>query len=147
MTAARWSRSTVWFVIVGVINTGVYYSLYLALHAAGVGYLTAHVTATLLAMVLSYFLNCFLTFQVRPSWRTFLLFPLSNLANFVITTVGMTVAVARLGIDEQVAPLLVAVFAIPVTYLLTHYLLAGGPDRSRDPSPAGPAPSVRSDQG
>lgn len=147
MTTPRWSRSTLWFVVVGVINTGVYYTLYLALHAAGVAYLTAHVTATLLAMVLSYFLNCFLTFRVRPSWRTFLLFPLSNLANFVITTVGMSVAVARLGVDEKVAPLLVAVFAIPVTYLLTHYLLTGGSDRSPSPSPTGSGPSVRPGDG
>jgi putative flippase GtrA len=152
VTERHWSRSTAWFVIVGLINTAVYYVLYLLLHHAGVPYLTAHVVATLLAMVLSYFLNCYLTFHVRPTWRTFLLFPLSNLANFVITTVGMTIAVSRLGVDERIAPLAVAVLAIPVTYLLTRYLLSGsvsrtpGPERrTSDPSspPAAGSPRRR----
>ncbi|GAA3533643.1 sugar transferase [Aeromicrobium flavum] len=143
MTAVHWTRSTLWFVVVGVINTGVYYVLYLLMHAMDVPYLVAHVVATLLAMVLSYFLNCFLTFKVRPTWRTFLLFPLSNLANFVITTVGMSIAVSQLGVGERIAPLAVAVFAIPITYLLTRYLLSGSVSRTPTPERTTSDPSSR----
>ena len=113
-----------WFGVVGFINTGVYYSCYLLLHIV-VPYLLAHVLATLVAMTCSYFLNCRITFKTRPRWRTFLLFPLSNLANFVITTVGMRVAVEWAGADERWAPLPVSLVAIPITYVVTHHVMVG----------------------
>ncbi|MCW2821797.1 MAG: GtrA-like protein [Marmoricola sp.] len=117
------TRSTVWFVVVGVVNTVIYYAGYLMLHGLEMGYMVAHVAATLIAMVCSYFLNCTLTFQIRPSWKTFLLFPLSNVANFVITTVGIRLAVEQLGVHERLAPLTVALVAIPITFMVTRYLL------------------------
>jgi putative flippase GtrA len=86
------------------------------------------VAATLIAMVWSYFLNCGLTFQIRPSRNTFLLFPLSNVANLVITTVGIRLAVEQLGVHERLAPLTVALVAIPITFIVTRYLLVGPPE-------------------
>lgn len=117
------------FGFVGVINTGVYYGCYLLLRT-GVPYMVAHVLATAIAMVGSYFLNCYITFKIPPGWKTFLLFPLSNAFNFVITTVGLRLSVQWFGLDERIAPLPVTVLAIPVTYLATHYLMMG---RLRDP--------------
>lgn len=118
-------RSIRWFVVVGTINTAIYYVGYLLLHGAGVQYLVAHLCATAFAMVCSYFLNCWLTFRITPSWRTFVLFPLSNLANVVITTAGMRLVVGYTSIDQRIAPLPVAAIAIPITYVLTRYLLVG----------------------
>jgi putative flippase GtrA len=103
-------RRIVTFAAVGAVNTGVYYALYLLLRLV-VPYLVAHVIAFLLAMVGSYFLNCRFTFRTRPSWRTFLLFPLSNATNFVITSVGLYLLVD-------------AAAAIPVTYIVAKYILA-----------------------
>lgn len=117
-------RRAFWFGVVGVINTGVYYSCYLLLHLV-VPYLLAHVLATLVAMICSYFLNCRITFKTPPRWRTFLLFPLSNLANFIITTVGMRIAVEWASADERWAPLPVSLVAIPITYVVTHYIMVG----------------------
>jgi hypothetical protein len=74
-------------------------------------------------MVFSYFLNCAITFRVRPRWRTFLLFPLSNLANVIVTTVGLPIAVNVIGVDERIAPLPVALTAIPVTYAVVELLM------------------------
>jgi len=118
------------FGTIGVVNTGVYYGLYLLLHMA-LPYLAAHSVAFALAMVGSYFLNCWVTFRIRPSWRTFLLFPLSNLANFIFTTLGLQVAVANLHWSPVWAPLPVALFAVPVTYIVAHYTMLGVP-RHRD---------------
>jgi putative flippase GtrA len=112
------------FGAIGVLNTGIYYAVYLVLRTQ-ITYLLAHVCAFVVAMICSYFLNCYLTFRTRPTWRTFLLFPLSNVANFVLTTVGLRVAVAGLGIDQRIAPLAVAVFAIPLTYILAHHIMIG----------------------
>ena len=136
------------FGVVGVVNTGVYYALYLALQTSGLHYLLAHVTATLVAMVGSYFLNCLVTFRVRPTWRTFLLFPLSNIANFVITTVGMRLAVGTLGADPRWAPLPVALLAVPITYLVAHHVMIGGwPQAAYGVEPdAGEGPAEGRDQ-
>lgn len=116
------------FATIGVINTGIYYGLYLALR------LVAHVVAFLTAMVGSYFLNCYFTFRTEPSWRSFLLFPLSNLVNFLVSTVGLYVLVQHLGMDERLAAIPAAVIAIPFTFLMAQFALTGS---QREPSSSG----------
>jgi putative flippase GtrA len=113
------------FGAVGVVNTGVYWGLYLLLKLA-LPYLVAHVIAFALATVGSYFLNCFFTFRTRPSWRTFLLFPLSTASNFVITSVGLYLLVDVGHFNDKISPLVAAAFAIPITYVVARYVLVGG---------------------
>ncbi|WP_433273865.1 GtrA family protein [Actinosynnema sp. CS-041913] len=112
------------FGLVGVVNTGVYYGLYLLLRLA-IPYLAAHVVAFLLAMVGSYFLNCYFTFRTKPSLRTFLLFPLSNVTNFVVTTAGLYVLVAWFQVNQRIAPLLASAVAIPFTFIVAQLVLMG----------------------
>lgn len=126
-------RRVIRFAAVGVVNTAVYYGFYLVLRPT-LGYMVAHVTAFVIAMIGSYFLNCALTFHTKPTWRTFALFPLSNLTNFVLTTVGLRVAVGSMGMNSRIAPLIVAAAAIPFTYLAAHYIMLG----RRRPEPEAP---------
>jgi putative flippase GtrA len=119
------------FALVGVFNTASYYGLYL-LFGLLLPYLAAHVVASVLSMIGSFFLNCYFTFRTPPTWRKFLLFPLSNATNFVVTTVGLYVLVQFFGVDERIAPLLAASVAIPVTFLVAQLVLAG---RHRAPEP------------
>ncbi len=112
------------FGLVGVLNTGVYYVGYLLVNAAA-PYVVAHLVATAVAMVISYFLNCYITFRQPPRLRTFLLFPLSNVANVAITTAGLPIAVHWIGVDENIAPLPVALLAIPVTYVVARAVMLG----------------------
>jgi len=126
------------FGIVGVTNTGTYYGLYLLLQTV-LPYLVAHVLAFVLAMIGSYFLNCYFTFRTKPSWKSFALFPLSNLANFVITTVGLYVLVQYAGLDERWAAIPAAAVAIPITFLVAQFTLTGGSRaKSLEPSAAAP---------
>lgn len=129
-------RQAVRFAVVGVVNTGSYYAAYLALRLV-VPYLVAHMVAFCLSMVGSFFLNCWYTYRTRPTWRKFLLFPLSNLTNFVVTTVGVYVLVGLLTVDERVGPLLAAVVAIPFTFLVSRAIL------HRPETPAAPYGSGR----
>lgn len=129
MTAARVIR----FGIVGVLNTIVYYLLYLVLREF-VPYLIAHAIAFVLSMVGSFFLNCYFTFRQRPTWRRFVLFPLSNLTNFVVTSVGLYVLVQFAGMSERIAPLVAASVAVPVTFVVAKLILVG-----REPAKAQPA--------
>jgi putative flippase GtrA len=116
------------FGLVGVINTGVYYGVYLILRTV-LPYLVAHVIAFLLAMVGSYFLNCWFTFRTRPTLRKFLLFPLSNATNFTITSVGLYLLVDIGHVNEKISPLIAAAAAIPVTYVVARYVLVGPEER------------------
>ena len=120
MTSGRIVR----FALVGVVNTASYYGCYLLLGLL-LPYLAAHVVASILSMIGSFFLNCYFTFRTPPTWRKFLLFPLSNATNFVVTTVGLYVLVQFFGVDERIAPLLAASVAIPVTFLVAQLVLAG----------------------
>jgi putative flippase GtrA len=132
------------FALVGVVNTATYYGFYL-LFGLFMHYLAAHVVAVVLSMIGSFFLNCYFTFRTPPTWRKFLLFPLSNVTNFVVTTVGLYVLVQFFGLDQRIAPLLAASVAIPVTFVVAQLVLAG---RHREPRPSSvPAQAVGSANG
>lgn len=120
MTAGRLLR----FGAVGVVNTASYLGLYVLLQLV-VPYLVAHVLAFVASMVGSYFLNCRFTFRTRPTLRKFLLFPLSNVTNFVITSTGLYVLVEVLHANKVIAPLLAASVAIPITFLVARSVLVG----------------------
>ncbi|MFG2329351.1 GtrA family protein [Streptomyces sp. NPDC048604] len=127
-TGATSTTRTTWqvvrFALVGAVNTGTYYGLYL-MFGLRLPYLAAHALAFLLSMVGSFFLTSYFTYRTRPTWRKFLLFPLTNAANFVITTVGVYVLVDLAGFSARYAPLLAAAAAVPVTFLLSRTIMLG----------------------
>ncbi|MFF3325414.1 GtrA family protein [Streptomyces sp. NPDC002889] len=124
------------FALVGVVNTGTYYGLYLAL-LTWLPYVAAHVVAFLLSMVGSFFLTSYFTYRTRPTWRKFLLFPLTNLANFVVTTSGVYLLVDVLHFGSRYAPLIAAAAAIPITFVVSRTIMLR-PDRGTPPAPAAP---------
>jgi putative flippase GtrA len=117
------------FAFVGVINTGTFYAVYLLLHAR-LPYYPAFLIAFLVSMVGSFFLNTYITYRTRPTWRKFLLFPLTNLTNFVVTSVGVFVLVEWFGVGERIAPLLAAAVAIPVTFVVSRRILTHSDERA-----------------
>jgi len=117
------------FAVIGVINTGTYYELYLVLRLI-LPYLVAHGMAFFLSMMGSFFLNVWYTYRTRPTWRKFFLFPLTNLTNFVVTTVGVFILVDLLNVDERIAPLGAAASAIPFTFLMSRAILLSSEPQS-----------------
>lgn len=121
------------FALVGAANTGTYYAFYLLL-LTRLPYVAAHVVASVLSMIGSFFLNSWFTYRTRPTWRKFLLFPLTNAANFVITTVGVYVLVDVLHFGSRYAPLIAAAGAIPITFVVSRaIMLRPDPVKSTDP--------------
>ncbi|MFD5540647.1 GtrA family protein [Streptomyces sp. NPDC127079] len=116
------SGQIITFAAVGVVNTATYYGLYL-LFLRYLPYLAAHVIAFLLSMVGSFFLNARFTYRIRPTWRKFLLFPLTNATNFVITTAGVYVIVDVLHAGSEFAPLMASAAAIPVTFVVSRWVM------------------------
>ncbi|MPY32480.1 GtrA family protein [Streptomyces adustus] len=137
-------RQLVTFAVIGVINTATYYGFYL-LFLIFLPYLAAHVFAFLLSMTGSFFLNARFTYRTRPTWRKFLLFPLTNAANFLITTTGVYVIVDVLHQGSRFAPLAASLAAVPVTFVVSRWVMSparpaareSGKDADRDPE--GPA--------
>ncbi|MFJ5722136.1 GtrA family protein [Streptomyces sp. NPDC093149] len=110
------------FAVVGVVNTGTYYGCYLVLLGL-LPYIAAHVAAFVLSMTGSFFLNSYFTYRTRPTWRKFLLFPLTNAANFVITTGGVYLLVDLAGFSSRYAPLVAAAAAIPITFVVSRTIM------------------------
>ncbi|WP_381797703.1 GtrA family protein [Streptomyces niveus] len=128
------------FALVGVVNTGTYYACYLVL-LTWLPYVAAHVVAFALSMTGSFFLNSRFTYRTRPTWRKFLLFPLTNAANFTITTSGVYLLVDVLHLSSRYAPLIAAAAAIPITFVVSRTIMLR-PDRTDPaPEPVAPAPA------
>jgi putative flippase GtrA len=121
-------RQILTFAAVGVINTATYYCLYL-LFLNWLPYLFAHVVAFVTSMVGSFFLNARFTYRTRPTWRKFLLFPLTNVTNFLVTTSGVYVIVDVLHAGSRFAPLLASAAAIPVTFVVSRWVMLPPADR------------------
>ncbi|MEU6094796.1 GtrA family protein [Streptomyces sp. NPDC047079] len=125
------------FAMVGVVNTLTYYGLYL-LFLVRLPYLAAHILAFILSMIGSFFLNARFTYRTRPTWRKFMLFPLTNATNFLVTTAGVYVIVDVLHAGSRFAPLLASAAAIPVTFVVSRTIMlpkdegaaAGAPSRA-----------------
>ncbi|MGW7051777.1 GtrA family protein [Streptomyces sp. NPDC054887] len=121
-------RQLLRFALVGVVNTGTYYACYLLL-LTRLPYVAAHVLAFVVSMIGSFFLTCRFTYGTRPTWRKFLLFPLTNAANLAVTTGGVYLLVDVLRLDSAYAPLIAAAAAVPVTFALSRTIMLGGPAR------------------
>ncbi|MFE7834881.1 GtrA family protein [Streptomyces sp. NPDC057474] len=119
------SGQIITFALVGVVNTATYYGLYL-LFLNWLPYLAAHILAFALSMTGSFFLNARFTYRTRPTWRKFLLFPLTNATNFLITTAGVYVIVDVLHAGNRFAPLLASGAAIPVTFVVSRMIMLRG---------------------
>ncbi|KQL57091.1 GtrA family protein [Shouchella lehensis] len=112
------------FAFVGGINTLVFYSLFLLFHQVfSLFYLAAHILAFILSMVASYFLNVFFTFGVKPSIKTFLQFPLTQVVNFSVSTSLVFVFVELVKLSPVIAPILAVFLTVPITFVITAKIL------------------------
>ena len=136
------ARAFTVFVLVNVLNTGLYYVLYLLLLGA-VPYLVANVLALTVAVLVAYAANARFAFQVRPTRRSLVLFVVTNLTTMALRTAVVWLLVEFLAISERLAPLPAAVATLPIAYLLTAMVM-----RDRGGAATGPArpPLVRGEQ-
>lgn len=121
----RWQdqlRRLIRFGLVGVANTALYYGCYRLLLLV-MPYLVAHLLAWAVSVVFSFFVNCWFTYRVRPTWKRFFAFPLGVLTNLAFTTIGTVILVEGFNFSEAWAPLVCGILAIPFTYAVTTFAL------------------------
>lgn len=112
------------FVIVGGINTFNYYVVYLLLlKVLNVQYLVSHITGFIVALIISYYLNCYFVYKVQPTLRKFLQFPITQLVNVGMQTLLLFIFVRFFHINSVIAPFAGLIITIPVTFILSKYVL------------------------
>ena len=112
------------FVIVGCMNTLNYYIVYLCLlKLLEVNYLVSHISGFIISFVISYYLNCYFVYKVTPTWRKFLKFPLTQVVNMGMQTLLLYIFVQWFGISSVIAPFAGLIITIPITFVLSKYIL------------------------
>ncbi|CAA3868189.1 Putative sugar translocase in surface polysaccharides biosynthesis [Staphylococcus aureus] len=112
------------FIIVGGINTLNYYVVYLLLlKLLHIEYMISHITGFLVAFVISYYLNCYFVYRVKPTWRKFISFPITQIINVSLQTVLLYVFVSWLNLPAEIAPFAGLIITIPITFILSKWIL------------------------
>ncbi|TSB44690.1 GtrA family protein [Alkalicoccobacillus porphyridii] len=115
------------FTVVGGVNTMNYYLVFLLLHNVfNLFYLVAHITAFLISMVISYYLNCYFTYGVKPTWKKFFQFPLTQLVNISVSSSLIFVFVEFFSLSSNIAPIAAMFITVPITFLVTGKILKQG---------------------
>lgn len=112
------------FGIVGVINTMNYYILYLLfLYGCSFSYMVSHISAFVLSMIGSFYLNCYFTYKVKPTFKKFFQFPLTYIVNVTISSLSLLVLVDLLHLNETISPLIAQGLTIPATFVISKKVL------------------------
>ena len=112
------------FIIVGGIHTLNYYVVYLLLlKLLHIEYMISHITGFLVAFVISYYLNCYFVYRVKPTWRKFISFPITQIVNVSLQTVLLYVFVSWLNLPAEIAPFAGLIITIPITFVLSKWIL------------------------
>jgi putative flippase GtrA len=112
------------FLVVGGINTVFSYGLYFIFNLA-VHYQLAYGLAFAGSILFSYWLNNRWVFRTAMHWRTFLSFPLVYLFQYGFGAALLYVLVEMLGLSDWWSPLVVIVLSMPVTFVMSRYILKG----------------------
>lgn len=118
------SQEFIRFIVVGIINTANYYVCYLCLHEIwDIGYMTAHIASFGFSFVISFFLNSYYTFKIKPTLAKFLQFPLTQLFNIAVSSIFVYLFVEHFLIDSTIAPILSIFITVPLTFIITGKIL------------------------
>lgn len=112
------------FIVVGFINTFSNYIFYLLfMNICLIQYKMSYILGYILSLVGSYFMNTYFTYKERFKIKTFLLFPLTYIPNFIIQFVGVILLIDYMSINDAIAPLITTVVAMPITFIAMRYVI------------------------
>ncbi|NLG53900.1 MAG: GtrA family protein [Clostridiales bacterium] len=108
------------FVLIGITNT-LSCILLSGLYSGLMGANTAFSSGYLSSLIISYFLNCFLTFKKNPCLPGFLKFFVSYMPNFAIQSVFVFIIYNLLKLHKLIAFSSAAIIGVPLTFVLMKY--------------------------
>jgi len=110
------------FLVVGCLNTAVAYSLYF-LFNLWLHYQLAYALAYLAGIFFSYWLNTRWVFKTTMNWKSFVSFPLVYVFQYSMNAILLHVLVEMFNLSEWFSPVLVIIVSIPVTFVLSRYVI------------------------
>lgn len=116
------SPQLVRFLVVGAASTGLSYLVYLTL-LRGVSYRWAYSLSYIAGIFLSFILNSLFVFRVPLRWRKLLPYPSVYLVQYLLGLCVVYVGVEFLRWDERLMPIAVLVVTVPVSFVLTRWVL------------------------
>lgn len=120
-----WTGEVFRFLIGGVLNLMVCYGGYLLL-LHWLHYEAAYTIAYIVSVAVSYLFSALIVFRQPLSARAALRYPLVYLVQFLLGLALLKLLVEALHVSAWLAPLLVSVLTIPVTFLLSRIVVRAG---------------------
>ena len=124
MTVSVLTRLPRWviFGIGGVLNTAVTFLVFLTL-LLWMPYQGAYIVAYAVGIVFGYFFATALVFRQPATMRGLAAYPLVYLAQYAVSALMLTTLIEGIGVPVWTAPLIVAIVAFPITFLLSRALI------------------------
>ncbi len=113
------------FLLAGGSNTVISYSVYLLLNLV-LPYVWAYSLSYVLGIGVSYVLQAKWVFHVPLSWKNFMAFPLVYLVQWLLGLAILAFLVEWFALNENVAPLIVIVATLPVTFIMSRFIVRRG---------------------
>lgn len=132
------SRPFVRFLVAGVLNSALTYLVYLALLQA-VSYRWAYSVSYVAGIFLSFVLNSLYVFRTPLQWRRLLPYPSVYLVQYFLGLGVIYAGVELLRWDERLMPIAVLVVTVPVSFVMTRWVLRGKSGGDGDGSRVPPA--------
>ena len=121
-------RPAVRYLIAGGINTLATYLIYLTVLAVA-PYPLAYSLSYGAGIVLSFVLNSRFVFRAPLRWRRLLQYPVVYVVQYALGYAVLYAAVELVGMGPSLGPVLVVAVTVPVSFVLTRRILAGGDRR------------------
>jgi putative flippase GtrA len=111
------------FLVTGALNTIVTFGIYIVLKTV-FDYQIAYFLSYASGILFAYFMNVFFVFKKPLSLRTFIRFPLVYVIQYIVGAILLELLVQILGFSATFAPLFVIVITLPLTFLLSRFVLS-----------------------
>jgi len=112
------------FLLCGAANTGLTYALY-ALFLFFVPYKLSYSLAYVCGIVISYYLNSKFVFKQPVTLAKFLKYPAVYIVQYGLGIIILYVCIDILGVSKWLAPIVVIVISLPVTFVISKLIIKG----------------------
>lgn len=116
------NKEFLFFLIIGIANTVITYSLYLIL-LNFLSYFFAYTISYIVGIFCSYFLNSKFVFKAKISLKKVLKYPIVYIVQYLIGLLLVFLLVDLFHLKKELAPSIVIILTIPITYLLSKFIL------------------------
>lgn len=111
------------FFVIGLFNTGCSQLLYMVFVVMNIAAGLSSILSDAVTMVFSYFLNMKFTYQLKPSLKTFVTFPLSYIPGWIVNALMVILCVDVLMIDKLWAKLVSIPITVPLNFVVMSFVM------------------------